>query len=188
MRSIITPHLEEFTHEEGFFTRDRRALEFFRHHPKNNDPQNVLLKAMEVRDAQFIDYQTHAALANHIVSLGIDSELSKMDTQLVNRIAQVDIQGHSQYFYPFASRYCNYHHPDAYPIYSDTMITVLIEYAYQVKQVSLTQEDLRDYSQFKQISEEFRTAMDAEVLDYYELDKFMWVYQEEITNQLSQGT
>jgi len=187
MKSIVTPHLEEFTHEEGFFTRDRRALDFFQYYPKNDDPQDVLLKAMEVRDARFIDFQTHADLADHIVSLEIDADLSQKDPRLVNRIAQVDIKGHSRQFYPFASRYCNYHHPDDYPIYSETMIALLIEYAQEYKHLSLTIEELHDYSQFKQIALEFRTTMDAEVLDFYEMDKFIWVYGEEITQKLNQG-
>ncbi len=57
------------------------------------------------------------AVAERIVELNPGNRIAEGDTSLVNEMAGVSIAGKDWEFYSFASKYCNQHNPDKFPIY-----------------------------------------------------------------------
>ena len=122
-------------------------------------------------------------LAIHILGLDIDTQLLNGDANAVNRIAS----GHGitnknrteLYFYSFATKYCNWHNRDAYAIYDSFVEKVLIAYKKQDHFSEFIKSDLKDFSSFKRIIEDFISYYDLSDYNLKEIDKFLWIYGKE---------
>jgi hypothetical protein len=118
-------------------------------------------------------------VAQQIQSLRIDSRLEMSDPALVNDLAVVALPGGSRRFYSFASKFCSWHVPQDYPIY-DSFVDQLL-WAYQRRDgfSGFRHKDLQDYSTFKSILRDFRTAYGLGQVGLRKLDKFLWMYGKE---------
>ena len=91
---------------------------------KNTDVSIVLLKCTVLN--QFYSTRINSneliTLAKHIVSLNIDNRLKHGDWSVVSDIAEC--QGLDKNI-SFASKYCNWHNQEAYPIYDKYVVDLL---------------------------------------------------------------
>ena len=188
MDRIVEPYFKKFKNIEGYFIGERKTFGYFHSNPKNTDLREVLLKTTAVGDPDCTMREANHDMASNIVSLNIDHRLSTLDTQLVNEIAELGTADRNKYFYTFATRYCNYHSPKAYPIYDKLSSEILLLFFQKVKDQDLADNTLLDYGQYKQAMEEFSKSFQVKGLDYWELDKFLWLYGNDVIVDLNKET
>jgi hypothetical protein len=132
-------------------------------------------------------YSTHIPLYNariptifdvvrHIVKLGIDPALNRDDDGLVREIARTEAPPKAvRFYYSFATKYCSWHNPKAYPI-SDSRV---VEYLWHLRNHDylhqFPQKDLWVYPKFKKIVEEFQASNDLGDFTFKEIDKFLFL-------------
>ena len=177
IEEVIAPHYEKFKSIEGYFFADDSALNFFRTRPANTDSNDVLLKIDEIRDHDLIQLEAQDIMVEHILSLKIDPKLADGDTAIVNRIALLkNYRGKDRNLYAFATRYCNYHRPDYYPIYDRLLEKMLSWFYLRIEGKKFDHSQLFDYTTFKGFMDHFVSNFSLPPLNYFELDKFLWTY------------
>jgi hypothetical protein len=159
------------------------ALEsLFRQFPKNARTSDVLLKVLTLNAL----YSTQIPLygdripnvwevVNHIVQLGIDSDLDLGLPDLVYSIAKIEIHNNVHFNYSFATKYCNWHRPEFYPIYDSHVDEYLWYLANQGLIGRFDRQDLKIYSRLKEIVIEFRDRYGLGDLNFKQIDKFLYV-------------
>ena len=187
IESIIKDYFDKFRGQEGYFVEDNRALHYFQINPTNTELQDVLLKVREIRDEDLIGQEAEDAMVAHIVSLNIDANLQSKDHQIVMDIASLEFRGQPRFYYAFATRYCCYHHPEIYPIY-DLLIEQFLRLHYKrINGTAIEDQQLLEYTAFKILMEEYLNASHLPLSNYWELDKFIWTYGQQIIKELIQN-
>ena len=187
IENIIKDYFNRFRGQEGYFVEDNRALHYFQINPTNTNLQDVLLKVREIRDTELIKQEAEDAMVDHIVSLNIDGDLQSMDQQIVMKIANLNFRGQPRFYYAFATRYCCYHHPEVYPIYDLLIEQFLRLYYKRTNDTAIEDHQLLEYTSFKRLMEEYLKAFQLPLTSYWELDKFIWTYGEQILKELMQS-
>ncbi len=155
--------------------------------PKNDDLNQVIIKVTAVdglysTGVRFISDGLYG-VAQHIVSLNIDERLSQCLPDVVNEIA---LTGLGKNIYSFASKYCSIHAPKEYPILDWYVAKLLWGYTKQERFVDFKSETrffeavYTDYRQYKGVIEAFRTKYGLEKYNFSDLDKFLWLYGNEM--------
>lgn len=142
--------------------------------PLNTDIRHVLLKVLvlnKLYGTMIRDIEVET-VAKHIVGLGIDPLLAQGSLQAVTLIT--DCPNVRQYL-SFASKFCSWHNPTAYPIYDGNVRECLSLYQ---KQDSFAQfrnkEDLYYYQKLSDAVLAFRSYYGLNSLAFKQLDKFMY--------------
>jgi len=147
---------------------------FFNLCPSNKKISDILLKVSVLNDFYSTNIFKVFPLAKHILSLQIDERLQSMDVTLVDDIKEVEINGKTLNFYSFATKYCSHHKPLAYPIYDSYVDKVLRYYRNKDVFAKFRNEELKNYTRFKSILEEFQRFYHLESYTLKELDKYLW--------------
>jgi hypothetical protein len=142
--------------------------------PLNTDIRHVLLKVLvlnKLYGTMIRDIEVET-VAKHIVGLGIDPLLAQGSLQAVTLIT--DCPNVRQYL-SFASKFCSWHNPTAYPIYDGNVRECLSSYQ---KQDSFAQfrnkEDLYYYQKLFDAVLAFSSHYGLNSLTFKQLDKFMY--------------
>ena len=142
--------------------------------PLNTDIRHVLLKVLvlnKLYGTMIRDIEVET-VAKHIVGLGIDPLLAQGSLQAVTLIT--DCPNVRQYL-SFASKFCSWHNPTAYPIYDGNVRECLFSYQ---KQDSFAQfrnkEDLYYYQKLFDSVLAFSSHYGLNSLTFKQLDKFMY--------------
>ncbi len=142
--------------------------------PLNTDIRHVLLKVLvlnKLYGTMIRDIEVET-IAKHIVGLGIDPLLAQGSLQAVTLIT--DCPNVRQYL-SFASKFCSWHNPTAYPIYDGNVRECLSSYQ---KQDSFAQfrnkEDLYYYQKLFDAVLAFSSHYGLNSLTFKQLDKFMY--------------
>jgi len=153
----------------------------FDHYPKNARTSDVLLKVLALNAL----YSTQIPLygnriptvwevVDHIVGLGIDSALELGSPDLVYDIAKIEIRNNIHFNYSFATKYCNWHRPEVYPIY-DSRVD---EYLWHLQNRGLVsrfdRQELKKYRRLKEIVVEFQGRNGLEGFNFKQIDKFLY--------------
>ncbi len=187
MKKILQPYLERFQLTKGYFTGDKKNFQFFQQHSENTDRQDVLLKVGSIKDSDFSESQAKEPMATHIISLSIDERLKSADPQLIHDVSKLAIKEEDREFIGFASKFCNYHRPDSYPIFNLTL-TKIISLNDKSDINSDTGKYSNDYQLFKESVVKFMVDNELEILNYWELNKFAFVYGEDIISKVSRSS
>lgn len=147
---------------------------FFELSPENKDISDILLKVSVLNDFYSTNIFKVFPVAKHILSLQIDERLKHGDVTLVDDIKGVVISGKTMNFYSFATKYCSHHKPLDYPIYDSYVDEVLRHYRKQDGFADFRNDDLKNYTRFKSILEEFRSFYKLDKYNLKELDKYIW--------------
>lgn len=117
-------------------------------------------------------------IAKRILSLQIDERLRAGDESLVQEIMSVDYMGKIRHInhYSFASKYCSFHNPEAYPIFDSYVEKVLLYYQKKDGFYSFSKEDLKDYGKFKHAIYAFRDYYGLNHYTVKQLDQFLWQF------------
>ena len=166
----------EFCYCEGAMTR------LFGAFPENIDVHIVYLKVVALNALYSTQIPLYDArvptlweMADHIVCLKIDNALMEGDSGLVHKIAETIVEAKKRrYNYSFATKFCSWQRPSAYPIF-DSRVS---EYLWHLKKLGAIpiskRDDLWDYPVFKGIVDEFRVHFGLEGISYKEIDKFLY--------------
>lgn len=110
--------------------------------------------------------------------------LRSKDPEVVDLIASLVLNKHKFFLYHFASRYCNYHFPNDCPIYNEFTRKIFADLHPDDFLWSQSDQEKLNYQSFKVFMERFRHQSDLEALNYFELDKFIWIHGEDILADL----
>ncbi|MGD1064164.1 MAG: hypothetical protein ABR860_12950 [Terracidiphilus sp.] len=158
------------------------ALEgLFEHYPKNVRTSDVLLKVLTLNAL----YSTQIPLygdriptvwqvVDHIVQLGIDPALDLGSPNLVFNIAKIEIRDKVHFNYSFATKYCNWHRPEFYPIYDSRVDEYLWHLANQELIGHFDRQELKIYPRLKEIVCEFRDRYGLGDFNFKQIDKFLY--------------
>lgn len=159
------------------YTLQERALNklFFDTYPKNVEIEDVLVKVATLNDFYSTQIFSVYPVAKHIVELNIDKRLEQGDITLANDIASVKMEsGAEKNFYSFATKYCSHHQPTKFAIF-DSYVEKVLKYFKRVDQFSeFADSDLKDYSVFNRVLEDFKAFYRLDKYNLKDLDRYLW--------------
>ena len=145
--------------------------------PRNTDIRQVLWKAAVLNSlynamVRNIDLET---VAKHIVQLANDKHLDQLlDQGCLDAVFLICGCSGLKDYISFASKFCIWHNPDAYPIYDGNVRACLSAYGKQDGFAKFCQEDLYYYKKLVEIVRAFRNYYELSCFNFKELDKFMY--------------
>ena len=178
---LVNEYIEIFSNEERYYLADNAIINLFRQFPENKKLEDILLKLSVINDLYSTNIYGTFIIAKHIQKLDIDNRLIQGDPNLVKQIAT----GHGIRFaktnkeisfYSFATKYCNWHNKEAYPIYDSFVDKVLRAYRKKDNFSKFKDSDLKDFILFKQIVSDFKVTYSLTEHNLKEIDKFLWIY------------
>ena len=151
--------------------------ELFQQYPDNSDLRHVLLKVVAVNSLYHTMIYALETVARHIHAhhKEIDSALAAGSPEIVDKIAKVSVNGKIYNFFSFASKYCSWHNPLAYPIYDAHVDHYLWTLQKQNQFSSFLHPDLWNYPKFLNIMIAFRDSHGLGSFTFKEIDKFLFI-------------
>jgi hypothetical protein len=156
--ALVQSYVQKWdTLEKYVFQEASLALLFQRLCPRNSEMAHVLLKVSALNDFYSTNiYDTHT-VARHIVTLNVDERITRGDLSLVNQMALVAVGWNkNRNFYSFASKYCNHHNPDAFPIFDSYVEKMLLHFRKRDQFSKFRASELKQYSRFVEIIRVFQ--------------------------------
>jgi hypothetical protein len=151
---------------------EKAAGEIFTQFPHNTEVSHILLKALALNKlySTWVLDKDIEPLAHHIARLNIDPLLREGRPEAVDSIWNCD--GLRKYF-SFASKYCSWHNPAAYPIYDSFVEECLWQYSRQPDGFMGYRRSGYGYPDFVRIVRAFRERYGL-TASFKDLDKFLW--------------
>jgi len=162
--------------DEDLFTKlgEEALAQLLAQFPRNEKASHVLLKviALDQRYSTRINYVDIDHFAHHIANVGIDEHIDQGSPCAVELI--FDCPPLPKY-YSFATKFCSWHNPTAYPIYDHYVDECLWAYKKQDQFFEFHRQDLYAYEEFVKIVSAFRNHYGLNSLTFRNLDKFLWL-------------
>ena len=162
--------LEDYVLQEASLNRLFQVL-----CPKNISIEDVLLKVSALNDFYSTNIFKTYPVAKRILKLDIDGRIKSGDLTLVNQIAKVTISGSQKNFYSFASKYCNHHNPEAFPIYDSYVKKMLMHFKRVDKYEPFKVDDLKEYKRFVEVINRFREFYGLQEYSLRQIDIYLWL-------------
>jgi hypothetical protein len=181
---LINEYIVKFNNDERYYLADQAIIKLFSAFPKNENLEDIILKISVINDLYSTNIFSTFKLAKHIRQLQIDNYLSEKKLSIVNEIAighgisKPKGQG-DRNFYSFATKYCNWHKPEVYPIYDRFVHKILIEYRKTDNFSDFNDDDLKIFEKFVKIITDFKQTYSLTNWNLKEIDKFLWIYGKE---------
>lgn len=170
----IEKYLKQWNTLENYVNQENSLNKlFFDLIPENKVMEDILIKCSTLNDFYSTNIFSIFPVAKHILQLDIDERLKEGDLTLVNDIA--DVKELDRRFYSFASKYCSHHNPEQFPIYDSYVSKVLMHFKKVDKFAKFTNNNLKDYTKFRKVLDEFKTYYKLEQYSLKELDRYLWL-------------
>lgn len=151
--------------------------------PRNDQIHHVLLKVSALNDFYSTNiFDTHS-VAKHIIEIGVSERVAAGDIGVVDEMAQMKIGGKPRKFYSFASKYCNHHYPEAFPIYDNYVDKMLRHFRRVDSFAEFRRDDLKNYVRFVEIVKLFRSSYELDHFSLREVDIYLWLAGKEEFSQ-----
>lgn len=174
--------LEKYTLQEASL-----SLLFHELCPRNDEISHVLLKVSALNDFYSTKiFDTHS-VAKHILAIGATDRIRAGDVTLVNQLALVSISGKQRNFYSFASKYCNHHNAEAFPIYDSYVERMLLHFQRLDRFANFQREELKQYGRFVEIIRAFREHCALEQFSLRQIDIYLWLAGKDAFLRLKSG-
>jgi hypothetical protein len=156
---------------------EQALAELLRIYPGNADLRGVLLKVVAINSIYHTCIFALDTVARHIHEhhKQIDAALAAGELDVVDRIARVSVKGKTHNFFSFATKFCSWHNPTAYPIYDSHVDHYLWTLQTQDHFASFLHPDLWNYVKFHKIMAEFRSFHGLKKFTFKEIDKFLFL-------------
>jgi len=145
--------------------------------PNNTDIRHVLLKVLVLNKL----YATRTrdndvrTVARHIVRLAKDKHLDQLLEQgSLDAVLLITDCPNVREYLSLASKFCSWHNPTAYPIYSGEVRECLWSYRRQDLFAEFQNQDLWYYRKLVDIIIAFRNYYELNPLTFRQLDKFLY--------------
>lgn len=180
---LVRAACEQFNRENG--VTEKALADLFGAYPSNEDASHVLLKVAALNSLYATRILAVLKLAEHIVGLGakLDAALVAGSPNAVEQIARIGIGEKDFTFYSFASKYCNWHRPELYPIYDsrvDKYLWLLKKQGELDSGKLVHRQDLWNYSKFRDIMAVLRDQFGLGSFSFKQIDAFLWSQGEAI--------
>jgi hypothetical protein len=164
-------------------TLEGALTELFNTFPANDDPWHVSLKVVTLNalySTQIPLYSDRVPtvweVVDHICGSKIDDLLPNGSVDAVMKIAKVEAPNKdSRWNYSFATKYCNWHRQDLYPIYDARANECLWWLCKRGFITKFQRERLWYYSEYKKIVEDFRDSFLPRKFNFKEIDKYLYL-------------
>ena len=176
---------KEFDREE--LAIEQALKELFSQYSGNSDLSHVLLKVVALNTLYSTQIFAHSEKLPNVVDVArhihknakkIDAALAVGSPEIVETIAWVSVPGKKdRIFFSFATKYCSWHKPAAYPIY-DSNVQRYLEFLQK-------QSDFAGdfnvsaphwaYAEFREAMSDFRKHYRLDSFTFKEIDKFVWL-------------
>jgi hypothetical protein len=165
------------------FDRKNKIVEealrdLFDHFPLNTNSSHVLLKAIALNRLYSAGILAVEAMASHISRIGdeTDTELANGSPTIVDKIAKVTFHGRDFTFFSFATKYCNWHKPDFYPIYDSRVDRYIwsLQLHSRFSDLNNRSEIRKDNTRFLDVMTKFKSFYGLGSFTFKEIDKFLW--------------
>ncbi|HEX5168927.1 MAG TPA: hypothetical protein VFW11_07120 [Cyclobacteriaceae bacterium] len=179
----LKKYLGIFADQEMYFVNDLRNLELFGNIPLNVNEEDVRTKISALNDTDIRQLSVQEDMIHHILDLKIDDRLKQGDPSLVDDIAKLLVKGQTHHLLHFASVYCNFHKPDAFPIFSDQHLEFYKKYIVN-NNLALDPEKIDTYDVFSRALNDLveRLGLTGK-MNYLQLRKFGWLYAEAVVKE-----
>ena len=172
------PTADEVIRAEKIFDEENGPTEWlltqlFEKFPENTDFGEVVVKTKVLNILYSTQIRAVNIVARHICSLAIDADLKAGNPEIVDGIAKVQLSDRIHNFFSFASKYCNWHNPTAYPIYDGNVEACLWFYRRQDGFATFPRSGY-GYPEFVRGVNAFRDFYGLTSFTYKQLDKFLW--------------
>ena len=172
---IVKKYLEEWkTYRKSKMMHQENALNtLFRNWPKNDDLSTILLKVSVLNNFYSTKIDDTYSVGKLIFDMKIDSRLKKNDLTLVDKISKKSKELRNREIYSFASKYCSFHKPEVYPIFDSRNEIILNYYKKEMQRIKF---NLRDYDNYMNVINLYKTTFGLEQFTYKEIDRFNWLF------------
>jgi hypothetical protein len=178
---LVRVRCDEFDRDPSTQLAEDALGQLWAQFPRNTETAHVLLKVLvlnKLYSAQVRDIDVEI-LARHIAGLGIDPLLAEGSPSTVDLITNCD---NLRNYFSFASKYCSWHNPDAYPIYDSRVDECL--WSYQKRdgfaKKKFLRKDLWVYPGFCEVVTQFRDFYKLGSFNFKAIDKFLWLQGESL--------
>jgi hypothetical protein len=175
---LVNAACEKFDRDN--FVIEAALNELFNQYHGNGILPHVLLKVVSLNRLYSTQILAVMDVASHIHENAkeIDCGLSAGSPLVVETIGRVTIgiTGKQRYNFSFATKYCSWHNPAAYPIWDSRVDKYLYHLQRQDNFAPFfrTNSDLWDYPKFVEVMIAFREFYGLESFAFKETDKFLW--------------
>ncbi len=188
--ALVREACEQFDRENGII--EKALADLFSAYPANDNPSHVLLKVVALNSLYSTRVLAVLKLADHISGQGatLDPALAAGSAEAVDSIARIKIGEKDFAFYSFATKYCNWHQPNLFPIYDsrvDKYLWLLKKKGAFCCESFSHHQDLYDYSIFCNIMTAFRGQFGLSSFTFKEIDKFLWSQGESLWVAAEEG-
>lgn len=174
--ALLNTYLQKWETLENYRMQEQSlSLLFQSFCPLNTVLEHILLKVTALNAFYSTNILATFPVAKHIFKLEIDGRLKAGDTGLVNDLAKVTIAGTPKNFYSFASKYCNHHVPESFPIYDSFVEKMLMHYSAEDGFARFTPEDLKIYKDFVGVITNFRRFYNLNNFTLRQIDVYLWL-------------
>jgi hypothetical protein len=177
---VVRQYIDLFDADPSSGASDRALARLFALLPDNTSLDEVLLKVATLNSLYNTNIFSVVAVAQHIVSLGIDARIAEGSPEIVEEVAVVKLGARRRRNYSFATKYCSWHAPRHYPIYDSLVDRLLWTYKQTAGFRDFTRQDLQRYPTFREVIDAFRTHFGLSEFSYKELDRFLWKHAREV--------
>ena len=175
---LVNAACDEFDRENEII--ERALKELFSQFPGNSDLSHVLLKVVALNRLYSTQILAVMDVAQHIHrnAQDINSAMVTGSPQIVDKIARVAIStsGKERRNLSFATKYCSWHNPEAYPIWDSRVDKYLwaLQKQDHFAPVFKANADLWEYPTFREVIIAFRDFYGLGSFSFKETDKFLW--------------
>jgi hypothetical protein len=168
-------YLKKWDQMENYVLQENALKKLFTEtYPKNSKIEDVLIKVCSLNDFYSTNIFSPFRVARRIMELNIDDAIKNNDFALINELAKVDIGHKVINFYSFATKYFSHHKPLIFPIYDSYIDRVINYFRNRDKFTSFVKNDLKDYSRFNYILNEFKKFYGLETFSIKDIDRYLW--------------
>lgn len=175
-KEFIKRYLSEFKREQD--KSEQTITDLISHFSWNSDLSQVHAKVCVINSIYGTNIYATLKMAQRIQLLKIDHLLEAGDMTVVEKIANLEVNpGKVRCFYSFATKYCNWHQQDKFPIF-DSIVEKILWQVNKIYKFSSTfkRTDLRDYPKYKAFFNDFISQFGLQKYSYKELDMALWQY------------
>lgn len=145
--------------------------------PTNRTFPEVLLKVSALNALYKTQIWDIYPVAHHICEgiRNLDQCLLSGQAEIVDQISRVTNASKIRRNYSFATKFCHFQNPSAYPIYDRYVSEALWQYSKQHQFASFKRFELEDYVEFLRVMGAFKTSFKLTRFGWRDLDKFLWI-------------